>query len=81
MRDKKDNATFDLPGFEPAAPLDPALAPVLEPKQSRPRPRRSALKQEQLCLIDETDTTGLPIWRRDDKLDLTGLPVWAPDPQ
>jgi len=82
MRDKKDNATFDLPGFEPAAPLDPALAstlvPVTEPKRSAPRPRRATLKQEQLQLLEETDTTGLPVWRRDDNLDLTGLPVWAP---
>ncbi|MBQ5941647.1 MULTISPECIES: hypothetical protein [unclassified Massilia] len=79
MRDKKDNATFDLPGFEPAAPLDPALAPTLvtEPKRG-PRPRRATLKQEQLQLLEETDTTGLPVWRRDDNLDLTGLPVWAP---
>ena len=78
MRDKKDNATFDLPGFEPAAPLDPALAPHTEPKRSGPRPRRATLKQEQLQLLEETDTTGLPVWRRDDNLDLTGLPVWAP---
>ena len=77
MRDKKDHATFDLPGFEPAAPLDT----VSEPKRTGPRPCRSSLKQEQLCLIDETDNSGLPVWRRDDKLDLTGLPVWAPDPQ
>ncbi|MDB5746908.1 MAG: hypothetical protein JWP72_1756, partial [Massilia sp.] len=37
------------------------------------------LKQEQVSLFEETDTTGLPVWRRDDNLDLTGLPVWAPD--
>jgi hypothetical protein len=74
MRDKKDNATFDLPGFEVAAPL----ASAAEPKRSGPRPRRAALKQEQLPLLDETDATGLPVWRRDDNLDLTGLPVWAP---
>ena len=74
MRDKKDNATIDLPGFEPAAPLDP----VVEPKRSAPRARRSSLKQEQLELLEETDTTGLPVWRRDENLDLTGLPVWAP---
>jgi len=77
VRDKKDNATFDLPGFEPAAPL----APVVEPKRNGPRPRRLALKQEQLHLLEKTDTTGLPVWQRDDKLDLTGLPVWAPDPE
>jgi len=76
MRDKKDNATIDLPGFEPAA--EPA--PVAEPKRAGPRARRGALKQEQLELLDETDTTGLPVWRRDEHLDLTGLPVWAPDP-
>jgi hypothetical protein len=74
MRDKKDNATIDLPGFEPAAPLDP----VVEPTRAGPRARRASLKQEQLELLEETDTTGLPVWRRDDNLDLTGLPVWAP---
>ncbi|WP_040788231.1 hypothetical protein [Massilia niastensis] len=77
MRDKKDNATFDLPGFEPAEPLVPAV----EPKRIGSRPRRASLKQEQLHLLEETDTTGLPVWRRDDNLDLTGLPVWAPDTQ
>ena len=76
MRDKKDNATFDLPGFEPAAPL----VPVVEPKRAGSRPRRPSLKQEQLTLLEETDTTGLPVWRRDDNLDITGLPVWAPAP-
>jgi len=85
MRDKKDNATFDLPGFEPAAPLVslPGSSPEHHsvPKRTGPRPRRIALKQEQLHLLDETDTTGLPVWKRDDKLDLTGLPVWAPDPE
>jgi hypothetical protein len=75
MRDKKDNATFDLPGFEPAAPLD--VLPV-EPKRGGPRARKATLKQEQLPLLEETDTTGLPVWQRDDNLDLTGLPIWAP---
>jgi hypothetical protein len=80
MRDKKDNATIDLPGL-PAA--DPALAdvPPAEPRRNAPRARKGAPKQEQLLLLDETDTTGLPVWRRDDNLDLTGLPVWAPAPQ
>ena len=74
MRDKKDNATFDLPGFSPAAPLEPeAKRPAL------PRARRSTQKQVQLELLEPTDTTGLPLWVRDDKLDLTGLPVWAPN--
>lgn len=75
MRDKKDNATFDLPGFDDA--FAPTPAPI-EPKKAGPRPRRVALKQEQLELLEETDATGLPVWKRDENLDLTGLPVWAP---
>lgn len=75
MRDKKDIATFDLPGFE-AAGVPDAVAP--EPKARVARTRRAPLKQEQLQLLDETDASGLPVWRRDDTLDLTGLPVWAP---
>ena len=78
MRDKKDNATIDLPGFEEAAPLATPVAVIAEPKRA-PRPRRTSMKQEQISLLEETDTTGLPVWRRDDNLDLTGLPVWAPD--
>jgi hypothetical protein len=74
MRDKKDNATFDLPGFEDVG----APPAATEPKKSGPRARRAALRQEQLQLLDETDATGLPVWTRDDNLDLTGLPVWAP---
>jgi hypothetical protein len=74
MRDKKDNATFDLPGFGPAAPMEP------EPKRAPgPRPKRSTLKQVQLELLEPTDTSGLPLWVRDENLDLTGLPVWAPN--
>jgi hypothetical protein len=81
MRDKKDNATFDLPGFEPAEPAEvlvPALA--LEPKRPAPRNRRGTLKQEQIPLLnlDDTDATGLPVWKSDPDLDLTGLPVWKP---
>jgi len=77
MRDKKDNATFDLPGFEPAEPVE-ALVP--EPKRPAPRSRRSMLRQEQIPLLDldETDATGLPVWKSDPDLDLTGLPVWKP---
>jgi len=83
MRDKKDNATFDLPGFDPAPhddaavdlPADPA-APALK----RSRARRATQKQEQLMLLDlaQTDATGLPVWKHDPDLDLTGLPIWKP---
>lgn len=80
MRDKKDNATFDLPGFEPAAPTDAVVpAPVQDAPKRGPRPRRAGLKQEQLVLLEETDASGLPVWKRDPNLDLTGLPVWQPD--
>jgi hypothetical protein len=82
MRDKKDNATFDLPGFEPA-PHDDAVVPALaaDPAPAkRTRTRRTAQKQEQLMLLDleETDATGLPVWKHDPDLDLTGLPIWKP---
>ena len=76
MRDKKDNATIDLPGFEPAAPLEAGAGEIA---RTTTRSRRTSPKQEQVSLFEETDTTGLPVWRRDDNLDLTGLPVWAPD--
>ena len=81
MRDKKDNATFDLPGLEPAAPADAVVFPPVaaEPKRGGPRPRRIVLKQEQMLLLEDTDTTGLPVWTRDPNLDLTGLPIWQPD--
>jgi hypothetical protein len=82
MRDKKDNATFDLPGFEPM-PQDEAVvlghATAAESKRGGPRPRRVALKQEQMPLLEETDASGLPVWKRDPNLDLTGLPIWQPD--
>jgi hypothetical protein len=89
MRDKKDNATFDLPGFEPAphddtaavsaaASPDSSVDPAPAPK--RTRARRTLPKQEQLMLVDlaETDATGLPVWKHDPDLDLTGLPIWKP---
>jgi hypothetical protein len=79
MRDKKDNATIDLPGFEPAAPLEASAIAQLDARRTTSRPRRTGMKQEQISLLEETDTSGLPVWRRDDNLDLTGLPVWAPD--
>jgi len=79
MRDKKDNATFDLPGFEPAAHDDAVVVPSSETRRGGSRPRRIALKQEQMQLLDETDASGLPVWQRDPNLDLTGLPIWQPD--
>lgn len=79
MRDKKDIATFDLPGVEAATAPDLAtVGPCDAAPPRKPRTRRTPLKQEQLQLLDETDASGLPVWRRDDTLDLTGLPVWAP---
>ncbi|WP_036168444.1 hypothetical protein [Massilia sp. 9096] len=82
MRDKKDNATIDLLGFEPAErvdsdPVSPSPQPAAETKR---RPRRAAPKQEQLQLLDlaDTDVTGLPMWKHDPSLDLTGLPIWQP---
>lgn len=74
MRDKKDQATLDLPGFAAA------VAPTQEPKRGPgTRIKKPALKQVQLELLDPTDSSGLPVWQRDDNLDLTGLPNWAPD--
>jgi hypothetical protein len=78
MRDKKDNATFDLPGFGPAAPLEPEPEPKAPPPP-RPRQRRIAARQEQLELLAPTDASGLPVWQRDEELDVTGLPVWRKD--
>jgi hypothetical protein len=75
MRDKKDNATFDLPGFGQAM----TAGPVQEVKRARAaRIKNAALKQVQLELLEPSDNTGLPVWRHDADLDLTGLPVWAP---
>jgi hypothetical protein len=79
MRDKKDNATFDLPGFEPAASVDANASPE-GAKRTVGRPRTGGVKQEQLALVDldAVDATGLPVWQRDPNLDVTGLPVWQP---
>jgi hypothetical protein len=77
MRDKKDNATFDLPGFGQVGPE--LITPLVqETRRTTGRIRKPGLKQEQLELLEPTDSSGLPVWQRDDKLDLTGLPVWAP---
>ena len=78
MRDKKDNATIDLPGFGPPPPAPDVPEQDAEPKR-RVRTRKVALKQVQLELLEPTDTSGLPVWTRDEGLDLTGLPIWAPD--
>jgi hypothetical protein len=75
MRDKKDNATFDLPGFGQASAL--AHPPAEARRTTVPRRRQVVVKQQQLELLDATDATGLPLWRRDDNTDLTGLPNWA----
>jgi hypothetical protein len=32
-----------------------------------------------MALLEETDASGLPVWKRDPNLDLTGLPVWKPE--
>ena len=75
MRDRKDNATFDLPGFgEACTPMHP---PAEARRTTVPRRRKVVAKQQQLELLEATDATGLPVWRRDDNTDLTGLPIWA----
>jgi len=76
MRDKKDNATLDLPGFGPAGPLTHSAS---EAKRTTvPRQRKTGIApQHQLALLEDTDASGLPVWRRDDNTDLTGLPIWA----
>lgn len=75
MRDKKDYATFDLPGFGPAGAL--AHPPAEARRTTVPRQRKVTIKQQQLELLDDTDASGLPVWRRDENTDLTGLPNWA----
>jgi hypothetical protein len=75
MRDKKDNATLDLPGLVPAGTL-PHSAQEAK-RAGAPRQRKNTLQQHQLPLLEETDATGLPVWRRDENTDLTGLPIWA----
>ncbi|MGK5079032.1 hypothetical protein [Janthinobacterium sp. HLX7-2] len=79
MRDKKDNATIDLPGFGPPPALPEQDAGQDPAHTRRVRVRKVALKQVQLELLEPTDATGLPVWTRDAGLDLSGLPIWAPD--
>ncbi len=81
MRDKKDKATLDLLGFDealPAAVQDGADAAAIVSRRA-PRARTGAARprQHQFELLEETDASGLPVWRRDEGLDVTGLPVWA----
>jgi hypothetical protein len=76
MRDKKDNATLDLVGFDgdlPPAASEPARAPL----RRVARRRIVGIHQHQLELLDETDASGLPVWRQEEGFDQTGLPVWA----
>ncbi|MES2295395.1 MAG: hypothetical protein V4582_00050 [Pseudomonadota bacterium] len=73
MRDRRDIATLELPGFAAAT----AAPPSDTKRASAGRARKPALRQEQLELLEATDATGLPLWRRDDGLDASGLPVWA----
>ena len=78
MRDKQDRATFELPGFALASALK--LPPLDANRSGGARQPKLLVQQHQfelLELLDETDATGLPVWRRDDNLDLTGLPIWA----
>ena len=75
MRDKKDNATLDLPGFGPATAL--GHPPAEARRTTVPRQRKAVARQHQLELLEDTDATGLPVWRHDDDTDLTGLPIWA----
>jgi hypothetical protein len=76
MRDKKDNATLDLVGFDDDyPPASPAFS--ASPAKRAARSRLTGLRQHQLELLDETDASGLPVWRREEGTDLTGLPVWA----
>jgi hypothetical protein len=76
MRDKKDNATQDLVGFDgdlaTAAPQ-----PAEPPAKRRTGSRIVGIRQHQLSLLEETDTSGLPVWRQEEGCDQTGLPVWA----
>lgn len=74
MKDNKDHATLELPGFgEPAFLLPETRKPGKSSQRQRGR------KQEQLDLLavlGPTDRSGLPAWVHDENIDLTGLPVW-----
>ena len=74
MRDKKDNATQDLVGFD--GDLAPAPPAASEPAKRPSRGRIVGIRQHQLSLLEETDASGLPVWRQEEGFDQTGLPVW-----
>ena len=74
MKDYKDNATLELPGFAEPAFTEPEVR-----KNSGQTKRNRTTRQEQLDLLEAlgpTDLSGLPAWVNDDNTDLTGLPVW-----
>lgn len=74
MKDYKDHATLELPGFGAPAFLFPETK-----KPTKPAQRKRGRKQEQLDLLEvlgPTDRSGLPAWVHDENTDLTGLPVW-----
>ena len=76
MRDKKDNATHDLVGFDSdQAPA--ASQPAMPTPKRASRNRLAGIRQHQLSLLEETDTSGLPVWRQEEGFDQTGLPIWA----
>ena len=74
MKDNKDNATMELPGFaEPETETPEIRKTITPPKRNR------AAKQVQLNLLEvlgPTDISGLPAWVHDENTDLTGLPIW-----
>jgi hypothetical protein len=81
MRDKKDNATLDLPGFDeamlPSTDDSAGISQHAPRRTTRARTGAARPQQHQFELLEETDASGLPVWRRDEGLDVTGLPVWA----
>ena len=74
MKDSKDYATMELPGFESGEQI-----PARQDRNHRSARSAKMEKQVQLDLLEifgPTDRSGLPAWVNDDNLDLSGLPVW-----
>lgn len=74
MKDYKDNATLELPGFDAPA----SVLPECKAAQTK-IPRSRIQKQQQMDLLaplGPTDLSGLPVWEQDEGKDLSGLPVW-----